>query len=117
RDNISIVRNDRCHYPLSAPVPAEDVDRRIALRLGQLRRARGWSLHDLADRTGISRPTVSRIERSELSPTAAMLGKLCTAYGWTLSRLMADAECPAPSLGAAREEAIWTDPQSGYSAP
>ena len=100
--------------PLSAPVPAEDVDRRIALRLGQLRRARGWSHDDLADRTGISRATLSRIERSELSPTAAMRGKLCTAYGWTLSRLMADAECPATSLVPASEQAIWTDPESGY---
>ena len=77
-------------------LPSEDVDRRIAQRLGQLRGEHAWSLDDLAERTGISRATLSRIERSELSPTAAMLGKLCTAYGWTLSRLMADAESPAP---------------------
>ena len=34
----------------------------------------------------------SRLERCELSPTAAMLGSLCAVYGWTLSRLMVDAE-------------------------
>ena len=96
------------------PLPSEAVDRRIAQRLGQLRGDHEWSLDDLAERTGISRATLSRIERSELSPTAAMLGKLCTTYGWTLSRLMADAECPAPSLVPAKEQAIWTDPESGY---
>ena len=47
-------------------------------------------------------PRCSRLERSELSPTAAMLGKLCTTYGWTLSRLMADAECPRAQSGASQ---------------
>ena len=62
----------------------------------------------------MSRATLSRIERSELSPTAAMLGALCTLYGWTLSRLMADAEAPAPNFIPAAQQARWTDPESGY---
>src|SRR5262244_2973591 len=90
------------------------VERRIAQRLAQLRADRGWSLDALADRTGISRATLSRLERAELSPTAAMLGKLCTVYGWTLSRLMADAETRPPSVLRAAEQAAWTDPDSGY---
>jgi transcriptional regulator with XRE-family HTH domain len=91
-----------------------NVDRRIAQRLGQLRGERGWSLDQLARRTGISRATLSRIERSELSPTAAMLGKLCSVYGWTLSRLMAAAEAGPPHFVAAAEQTVWTDPESGY---
>src|SRR5687768_2971854 len=75
-----------------------DIERRIARRLARLRVERGWSLEALAERTGISRATLSRIERSELSPTATMLGKLCTVYGWTLSRLMAEAETRPASL-------------------
>jgi transcriptional regulator with XRE-family HTH domain len=98
----------------AASLRTEDVDRRIGDRLAQLRSERGWSLDDLAERTGISRATLSRIERFELSPTAAMLGRLCTTYGWTLSRLIADAESPAPSLVPAGEQAVWTDPESGY---
>lgn len=98
--------------------PAEPFDnaieRRIAERLGRLRAVRGWSLEDLAERTSISRATLSRIERSELSPTAAMLGKLCTVHGWTLSRLMADAETRPPNLVRAAEQAEWTDPESRY---
>lgn len=90
------------------------IERRIAQRLARLRAEHGWSLEVLAERTGISRPTLSRIERAELSPTAAMLGKLCTAYGWTLSRFMADAETKPPSLVPAAAQSEWKDPESGY---
>jgi transcriptional regulator with XRE-family HTH domain len=90
------------------------IERRIAQRLARLRAERGWSLDALAERTGISRPTLSRLERSELSPTAAMLGKLCTVYGWTLSRLMAEAETRTPNLVHAAGQPEWKDPESGY---
>src|SRR5690242_5184379 len=92
----------------------QEVERRIVQRLAQLRGERGWSLEALAERSGISRPTLSRLERGELSPTAAMLGKLCAIYGWTLSRLMADAEIRPPNLVPASEQAEWTEPGSGY---
>ena len=91
-----------------------DIERRIAERLARLRAERGWSLDRLAKHTGISRATLSRLERSELSPTAAMLGTLCAVYGWTLSRLMAEAETRPPSLVPAAEQPQWKDPESGY---
>jgi transcriptional regulator with XRE-family HTH domain len=98
----------------SPPAAGRDIDRRIAQRLARLRADSGWSLDALSERTGISRATLSRLERSELSPTAAMLGKLCSVYGWTLSRLMAEAETRPPNLVAASEQAEWKDPESGY---
>jgi len=91
-----------------------DVERRISRRLARLRAERGWSLEALAERSGISRATLSRIERAELSPTAAMLGRLCSVYGWTLSRLIADAETRPASLVRSAEQAVWRDPESGY---
>src|SRR6185436_2080803 len=93
---------------------ADAVEARIARKLAALRSERGWSLEALAERTGISRATLSRLERAELSPTAAMLTTLCSVYGWTLSRFMADAETRAPSLIRASEQANWKDPGSGY---
>jgi transcriptional regulator with XRE-family HTH domain len=87
---------------------------RIARRLGELRAERAWSLETLAAKSGISRATLSRIERGELSPTAAMLGTLCTLYGHTLSRLMAEAESRPANLVRASEQAEWKDPASGY---
>jgi transcriptional regulator with XRE-family HTH domain len=97
----------------SHPGPAS-IDRQIARRLTGLRAERGWTLETLAQRTGISRASLSRLERCELSPTAAMLSTLCGQYGWTLSRLMAEAENGPPSIVRAKEQVTWKDPESGY---
>jgi transcriptional regulator with XRE-family HTH domain len=93
---------------------SSSLDLRIARRLALLRAQRGWSLEALAARTGISRASLSRLERGELSATAAMLGALCAQYRWTLSRLMAEAESGPSSVVRAREQVIWKDPASGY---
>jgi transcriptional regulator with XRE-family HTH domain len=90
------------------------VERRIAGRLAALRAERGWTLEAVAQRTGISRATLSRLERCELSPTAAILSNLCGQYGWTLSRLMAEAEQGPPSVIRASEQVCWQDPETGY---
>ncbi|HZF74482.1 MAG TPA: XRE family transcriptional regulator [Acetobacteraceae bacterium] len=94
--------------------PPEEIERRLAERLGALRAERGLSLDELATRTGISRATLSRLERAETSPTAAMLGRLCAAYGWTLSRLMAAAEGEAPALMRRADQPAWSDPETGF---
>ncbi|MCQ4159404.1 XRE family transcriptional regulator [Roseomonas sp. GC11] len=93
---------------------ADPLEARIAARLARLRGERGVPLEQLAERTGISRATLSRLERGEASPTAAMLGRLCTAYGLTLSRLMAEVEEAAPGFIPAAAQACWTDPESGF---
>lgn len=95
---------------------ADTVEARIAARLARLRAERGLSLDALAERTGISRATLSRIEHGTASPTAAMLGRLCAAYGWTLSRLMAAAEGAddAPRLLRRADQPAWTDPETGF---
>ena len=43
-----------------------------------------------------------------------MLSTLCGQYGWTLSRLMAEAENGAPSVVRAKEQVNWRDPETGY---
>jgi transcriptional regulator with XRE-family HTH domain len=86
----------------------------MARRLAALRAEQGWTLDGLAARTGISRATLSRLERCELSPTATMLNKLCNQYGWTASRLMAEAESGPPTVVHAREQVTWKDPETGY---
>jgi transcriptional regulator with XRE-family HTH domain len=90
------------------------VERRLAERLVALRAASALSLDDLATRTGISRATLSRIERAEVSPTAAQLNRLCVAFGWTLSRLMAAAEGEAPAMVRAADNPAWTDVATGF---
>lgn len=91
-----------------------DLDSRLAARLAALRTERGWSLDELAERSGVSRTTLSRLERGETSPTAALLGRLCTAYGRAMSRLIAEAEAEPQSLLRAGAQAVWTDPETGF---
>ncbi|WP_426105400.1 helix-turn-helix domain-containing protein [Massilia sp. TSP1-1-2] len=47
--------------------------RQIAERIRLERDARGWSLAQLAERAGVSKATISKIEREEVSPTVALL--------------------------------------------
>ncbi|MEV4640508.1 XRE family transcriptional regulator [Actinoplanes sp. NPDC049548] len=93
----------------------EALDDRLAARLAGLRVQHGWSLDDLAARTGVSRSTLSRLERGEISPTASLLGKLCTAYGWTMSRLLADVESAPPAVVRAGDQAVWRDDATGFT--
>ncbi len=97
-----------------APLPPDPVERRLAWRLAALRTERGFSLEELAERSGISRATLSRLERGETSPTAAMLGRLCAVYGWTLSRLMAAAEADSAALIRRADQPAWQDPETGF---
>src|SRR5689334_19349000 len=90
------------------------IDQRIALRLKTLRAERGWSLDELASRSGVSRATLSRLENAEVSPTASVLGKLCAAHGLTLSRLMHMVEGEFAPVVRRDAQPLWIDPASGY---
>ena len=92
----------------------DESDLRLARRLRQLRLERNWSLDDLSGRSGISRATLSRMENNEVSPTAAVLGRLCAAYGLTMSRLLAQVEANATALVPRRQQPVWTDPATGF---
>jgi transcriptional regulator with XRE-family HTH domain len=89
----------------------------IACRVRELRDGHGLSLEALAERSGVSRSNISLIERGQSSPTAAVLDKLATALGVSLASLF---EAPGPSadppspLARAADQAVWTDPASGY---
>jgi transcriptional regulator with XRE-family HTH domain len=92
----------------------DPVEERLAVRLAELRLERAWSLDELARRTGISRSTLSRLERGEISPTAALLGRLCAAYERTMSRLLAEVESEPPLVVRADHQKVWHDPVSGF---
>jgi transcriptional regulator with XRE-family HTH domain len=89
-------------------------DHFIADRLRSLRAARGLGMEALAAASGVSRAMISRIERGEASPTAALLGKLCAAMDVSLSAFFAAGHEAASPLSRAAEQAVWRDPASGY---
>jgi transcriptional regulator with XRE-family HTH domain len=86
---------------------------RIAARLRLERDSRGWSLADLAERSGVSKATISKIERDEVSPTAVVLVRLAGAFDLTLAGLLLRAEGQG-RLTRASEQPLWRDPRTGY---
>lgn len=90
----------------------------LAARLKREREGRGWSIGDLAGESGVSRAMISKIERAQASPTAALLGRLSGAFGLTVSALLARAEADGAGAGGrvarAADQVVWTDPETGY---
>jgi transcriptional regulator with XRE-family HTH domain len=100
------------------PSSQPSVELLLAARIRELRAERGYSLDQLAQRSGVSRSNISLIERGESSPTAAVLDKLASAVGVTLASLFETPSqvLPSPPSPVMRraEQTIWKDPQSGY---
>lgn len=92
----------------------EDIEQRIAMRLKSRREELGFSLAELAARSGVSKPMISRIERREASPTASLLGRLCAGLDITLSGLMAAVEDRSLVLLKATAQPLWRDPETGF---
>jgi transcriptional regulator with XRE-family HTH domain len=91
----------------------DDPGPRIAARLRLERDGRGWSLADLAKRSGVSKATISKIEREEVSPTAVILVRLAGAFDLTLAGLLLRAEGQG-RLTRAADQPVWRDPETGY---
>lgn len=92
-----------------------DLTRAISARVKTEREARNWSLSELAERSGVSKAMISKIERGEASPTATVLGRLSGAFGLTLSTLLALAEQTGERLVRREQQTLWRDPESGYT--
>ncbi|MET3133650.1 transcriptional regulator with XRE-family HTH domain [Oxalobacteraceae bacterium GrIS 1.11] len=104
RDKFSIMENQK----------TASGERRLAQRLRQLRAERNWSLDQLATLSKVSRATLSRLENAEVSPTTSVLGKLCTAYGLTMSRLMRLVEDDFIAVLPRTMQMLWSDPSAGF---
>jgi len=57
-------------------------------RVKSLREAMDLSLRDLAERSGVSAPMLSQVERGETSPTLAVAEKIAAGLELTLSQLL-----------------------------
>lgn len=106
-DNVSIMTEQ-------ALPDLDDINQRIAHRVAALRAERALSLDALAARSGISRSTISLIERGETSATAVVLEKLAGGLGVALAALFeVERDAPGPLMRRA-EQTEWRDPASGY---
>lgn len=96
-------------------MPFDDLTPRLADRLRRLRQEAGWSLETLADRSGVSRATLSRMEKAEVSPSAEALGKLCAAYRMPMSRLIQMVEQDFAAKVPIEDQTVWHDPATGFA--
>src|ERR1044072_5888265 len=60
----------------------------VGPRIKALRDAMGLSLRDLTERSGVSAPMLSQVERGETSPTLAVAEKIASGLELTLSQLL-----------------------------
>lgn len=60
----------------------------IGPRLRALREAHDLSLRDLAERSGVSAPMLSQVEREETSPTLAVAARIAAGLDLSLSQLL-----------------------------
>ncbi len=86
--------------------------RLIGRRVAERRAALRLTLDEMAEKTGVSRAMISRIERGEVHASAVVLDKLCAGLGLSLSALFAR-DAASPLLRRA-DQPIWRDPSSGY---
>jgi transcriptional regulator with XRE-family HTH domain len=90
------------------------MEQRIAAGLRRRREELSINVAELAARSGVSRAMISKIERLQVRPTAALLGRLCNGLGITLSALIASAEGPASApIARADKQLAWRDPETG----
>ena len=99
----------------------------IGPRIRALREAGNLSLRDLAQRTGVSAPMLSQVERGETSPTLAVAARIASGLELSLSQLLrleeggavsvvrADGTKPSAERGGHRSEVL-TPPLPGQRA-
>jgi transcriptional regulator with XRE-family HTH domain len=95
-------------------VAVEGINTRIAARVRQLRAEQELSLEALAARSGVSRSTLSLVERAETSPTAVVLEKIAAGLGVPLANLFASPSSTPSPISHARDRVPWKDPGTGY---
>jgi transcriptional regulator with XRE-family HTH domain len=82
-------------------------------KLAQARAERGWSLQQLADRSGLSPAAIHKIEKSGMTPTIASLMKIAAALGKSVSYFIDESEPlrPVTHIRAGERALLYTSKQ------
>lgn len=81
-DQAGIIRIARENGTESTPEPVN-----LAVRVRELRKARGWTLEQAAAQAGLARSTLSKIENGQMSPTYEALKKLAEGLAISVPQL------------------------------
>jgi transcriptional regulator with XRE-family HTH domain len=87
---------------------------KLASHLRALRERHNLTLATLADRSGLSRASLSRIENADVSPTAETLGRLAAVYALPISQLLSPLEQGFQPVLKRADQSTWTDPEHEF---
>jgi transcriptional regulator with XRE-family HTH domain len=86
----------------------------IGARVKALREASSLSLRDLAERSGVSAPMLSQVERGETSPTLTVAARIAAGLDLRLSQLLRLDETGAVTIVRAAERGSGGNPRRGH---
>jgi transcriptional regulator with XRE-family HTH domain len=87
---------------------------RLGERVRILRRERGLTLKLLAERSGVSRAMISKLERGEKNPTLVVAAKVAEGLGVSLSQLVGVEERREVVVVPRERRMIMRDPGTGF---
>jgi transcriptional regulator with XRE-family HTH domain len=87
----------------------------VAGHVRALRTARGWSLDELAGRSGVSKGMVVQIEAARTNPSVGTLVRIADAFGVTIARLLEPAEERTVRISSAEDAPqLWRGGEGGF---
>ena len=92
---------------MSSPKAPPEIDRtvsEIGAKLAKARAERGWSLAQLAERSGLSTAAVHKIEKNGMTPTIASLMKIAAALGKSVGFFVEESDSARPVTMIRRDE-------------
>jgi len=87
---------------------------RFGIHVRGLRRERGLTLEGLAERSGVSRAMISKLERGEKNPTLVVATKVAEGLGVTLSQLVGVEEKREVVVVPRERRMVMYDPETGF---
>jgi len=87
---------------------------RLGERVRALRRERGWTLELLAERSGVSRAMISKLERGEKNPTLVVAARVAEGLGVSLSQLVGIEERRNVVVVPRERRVVMRDPKTGF---
>jgi transcriptional regulator with XRE-family HTH domain len=91
-----------------------DVTGAVARTLAALRTERGWSLDQLATRSGVSKGVLVALEQGRSNPNLATLARIGDAFGVPVTRLVEVSDEPAVRVfGPSSARVLWRGPAGG----
>jgi transcriptional regulator with XRE-family HTH domain len=86
----------------------------VGARVKALRESEGLSLRDLAERSGVSAPMLSQVERGETSPTLTVAARIAVGLDLRLSQLLRLDEQGAVTIVRAARRRRGGNPRRGH---